>query len=368
MLLRARAAAPRPAGAGTAYDFFWARNALYHGLRALHLPPGAGVLAPAYHCSAAIDPILHAGARVQYYRIQPDCSADMADIAAQMDATTRALLVIHYFGFPQPVQRLAAFCRDHRLYLIEDCAHVLVGQAEGGPLGSFGDVSVFSWRKLLPIQDGGHLVVNNPALRVDLPPRGNGVLLAAKAVKNALESALEGRPGGRLLAAPLRACALPRAFARAPDALAASSRVERSQGRFDPTLAHLRRSGVSAYVVRRTDVAAIVARRRRNYQALLHRVARLPGVELPFPSLPPGTCPMIFPFVVPGRDDVHTHLRAQGIPAVTWEYVAHPELPLDRFPGAAALYRRLVMLPVHQSLGEAEIAVMAAALERTVRR
>jgi len=350
------------------HDFYWARNAVYHGLRALDFPPGATVLAPAYHCSAAIEPILYAGARVRYYGIGRGCTPDPADIAARVDASTRALLVIHYFGFPQPMGALQALCRAHRLALIEDCAHVLVGRAAGRPLGSFGDVSVFSWRKLLPLQDGAHLVLNNPQLRLDLPARANGPLLAAKATKNAVEAALQGSFGrlGPLLAAPLRACTLPRALARAPGALGAGARLETSQDRFDPGLAHLRMSPVSAYLVRHTDLRAVVARRRRNYEGLLGRLAGLPGVELPFPCLPPGTCPMIFPLVVPDRDDVHRRLRALGIPAVTWEYAAHPDLPLDRFPTVAWLYRHLVMLPVHQSLGDAEVAFVASALGRVL--
>src|SRR5207245_6549749 len=68
------------------------------------------------------------------------------------------LYLIHYVGFPGPVQELSVACRARRLLLIEDCAQALLSNCAERPLGSFGDVAIFSIRKTLPVPDGGALV------------------------------------------------------------------------------------------------------------------------------------------------------------------------------------------------------------------
>src|SRR5262249_8091118 len=145
-----------------AYSLFWARNAIYHCLSALEIQPGDKVLVPSFHCASMIEPIVQHGARVIFYKIKRDCSVDFTDVEAKIDAQTRAILAIHYFGFPQMLGPLQQLCRERKLYLIEDCAHVLLGQVKENALGSYGDVSIFSWRKFLPIYDGGYLIINNP--------------------------------------------------------------------------------------------------------------------------------------------------------------------------------------------------------------
>ena len=70
--------------------------------------------------------------------------------------------MVHYFGFPQDMAAIAELCREQRLYLIEDCAHVF-GAQPALELGKHGDVSVFSWRKFLPLFDGCDLLINSGA-------------------------------------------------------------------------------------------------------------------------------------------------------------------------------------------------------------
>ena len=69
---------------------------------------------------------------------------------------TRALYVIHPFGWPQPLKEIDAWRREQGLLLIEDCALALFSSsADGSPIGSTGDVSVFSFPKSLATPDGG---------------------------------------------------------------------------------------------------------------------------------------------------------------------------------------------------------------------
>lgn len=73
---------------------------------------------------------------------------------------TRAIVVIHEFGYPHPgLRELLALARERGIPLIEDCAHSLDSTLDGAPLGSFGDFAIFSLSKVAPVAAGGVLVV-----------------------------------------------------------------------------------------------------------------------------------------------------------------------------------------------------------------
>src|SRR5688572_15414464 len=116
-----------PRTSATRYSFFQARNAIYHSLTLLGIEPGSEVLVPSYICRAAVDPLLAYGLNVRFYAVKQDCSLDLDDIKAKITPRTQAVMVVHYFGFPQPTLALRRLCDFQGLALIEDCAHVLTG-------------------------------------------------------------------------------------------------------------------------------------------------------------------------------------------------------------------------------------------------
>ena len=81
---------------------------------------------------------------------------------------TRAVLIIHYFGFPQPIHKIREICNKKDVLLIEDCAHALFSSHGEEAIGSEGDLAIFSLRKTLPLPEGGGLLINNPEL--EKPP------------------------------------------------------------------------------------------------------------------------------------------------------------------------------------------------------
>ena len=74
-------------------------------------------------------------------------------------------MTVNYFGFPQPFEEIRKFCKENNLNFIEDNAHGFLSCLNGKPLGSFGDVSVVSFRKTLSTFNGAALVINNRELR-----------------------------------------------------------------------------------------------------------------------------------------------------------------------------------------------------------
>ena len=359
---------PPPMDRQTTFHLFWARNALFHGLRALNLKAGDTILVPAYHCASLVEPLLQYGAKVRFYCLDETCNADVQDIEDRIEESTRAVLVIHYFGFPQPIARLREMCDRRGLFLIEDCAHVLTGATGGRALGSVGDIATFSWRKFLPIYDGGQLVVNNPMLEPALHLVPPPLLLRLRIWKHVLDRKVaESHWSVPVLARMLRVVSrLGRALSGWRRTRSEVLTVNNYRLDFDVASINLAMSDSSQLVLRNTDLSAVAERRRRNYAYLQRAVGALPGAMPLFPDLPEGVCPWVFPLFAPGCSEFHRLLRARGIPAVTWGEVIHPELPLGEFPGAAFLYENLVFLPVHQSLTELELDCIVGAISGAV--
>jgi hypothetical protein len=133
---------------------------------------------------------------------------------------------------------------------------------------------------------------------------------------------------------------------------------------FEVSLATLGMSSPSRFLLDKLDIATCIERRRRNYLALLDGIRGLTSITPLFPRLPDGVCPWVFPIVNENGDNAHLLLRKHGIPAVTWEGVIHPTLRLQEFSNAAYLYKRLIMLPVHQSISAKDLGVMIKTLKR----
>src|SRR5947209_6393447 len=152
---------PFPFGAARTTYFFRARNAIYHLFRALGFGAGDRVLVPAYHSGNETAAIRATGASLTYYPITRGLQPDFDALDRLCLPGTRALLAIHFLGWPQPIAELAAFCRERGLILVEDCALALLSETQGRPLGTFGDFAVFCLYKTLPLPNGGALVQNN---------------------------------------------------------------------------------------------------------------------------------------------------------------------------------------------------------------
>ena len=346
----------------SAQYLFWARSGIYHGLAALGVKPGDNVLVPAYHCTSLVEPILKYGSEVKFYDINVDLTPNFDDIRKKIDRKTRAILAIHYFGFPQPIRKFRELCRAHGLYLIEDCAHVLNGSTPDGiALGESGDISIFSWRKFLPLYDGGQLVINNSNLTLNVPWEKGGLLLSLKIAKNTFERLFEGAADGRRykIFPPWTLFSI---LARRLGTLNSGARraldVNSYEVEFDLNCVNLEMSSISKRILNRVNVPEVIEKRRRNYEHLRDAVQDLKGVSVPYATVPQNICPWVFPLLAHGVEDFQLILRARGIPATTWGGVIHPSLILEQFPSARFLYKNLVFLPIHQSMEEKDLQAM----------
>ena len=368
----AASALPSLLDVGAAHMVTSGRIAIGLALREMGVGAGDTVLVPAYHSPSMIPPVHWLGAQVVFYRINPDTTADLNDIAAKLGPSVKAVMVTHFFGIPQDLRPLRALCDGHGLALLEDCAHCFFGRFGETPVGSSGDYAIGSSMKFFPIYEGGCLVSARHAFKtVHLRPAGTG--FEAKAALAALEASFAyGRlPVLRaLLSLPLRlksalwgALKARRAGAAggaAGSALAPDS--SDSSFNFDPRWTDKRSSLFSRLTQRTVSHARIVALRRRNYLALQAALGNLPGCRPLFIKLPDGACPWVFPLLVDQPEAVFARLQAAGVPMVRFGASLWPGVDAGVCANSVALGRQLIALPCHQELREAERGWMIAAV------
>jgi perosamine synthetase len=355
---------------GFRYLPFWARSGIYHALGALRIPQGATVLAPAYICRSAVEPIEAHGSKVEFYDVGLDCRPNFVDLESKITTRTRAILAVHYFGFPQDVAHIKEICDRNELALIEDCAHVLTGSIGGKPLGSFGDVSIFSWRKFLPVYDGGELVFNRDSA-YEIKFHKETWLFTLKEAKSLMEmkSSQSGHPFISALSgsASVAKKIWDRLCASAGDSRADTG-VNTSTLEFDERAVFMQMSRISEWVLAHSNIGAVIHKRRKNYLYLKNKLSCVSGVASLYPDLPEGICPWIYPLFFDGIQDAHLVLRQLGIPAVTWGGVRPSKVNTGVFPTADFLYDNLIFLPLHQNLQQKDLDIIVGTVKQVLNK
>jgi perosamine synthetase len=157
-------------------EFVGARHALAvnSGTAALHLAvdaagigPGDEVVVPTLTFAASANVVVHCGARPVLVDCRPDTlNLDLERVEAAIGPRTRALLPVHFAGHPCPMDPLHEMARRHGLRVIEDAAHAIPARYRGRPIGGLSDVTCFSLyaNKTITTAEGGMLTTDDDAL------------------------------------------------------------------------------------------------------------------------------------------------------------------------------------------------------------
>ncbi len=362
--------APRPPSvldAGAVRMVTSGRIAIALALREMDVGAGDVVLVPAYHSMSMIPPVLACGAQPMFYKLDADARVDLVDVASRLAPSVKAIMVTSYFGIPQQLSELRAFCDKHGLQMLEDCAHCFFGEHEGKPVGSWGDYAIASSMKFFPIYEGGCLVSARHAMRTPEPVSA-GLGFEAKACLNTLENSFAY---GRLplvraalwlpmqLKAALWGMLKQRQAAGTPSLTPSSSD---SSYEFDPRWLDKRASWFSRTVIARASHARIVARRRANYLQLQQALAGLPGCRPLYAALPDAACPWLFPLLVDDPQPLFNRLHASGVPMTRFAETLWPGVDASVCANSADFSRRVIAFPVHQALRDDEVTWMSGAI------
>ncbi|MFN2449889.1 MAG: DegT/DnrJ/EryC1/StrS family aminotransferase, partial [Candidatus Baltobacteraceae bacterium] len=143
-------------------------DALHLALRALDIGPGDEVITTPFTFVATTEAIGIVGARPVFVDIDPvTYNIDPSLIEAAITPRTRAILPVHLYGHPAPMDEIMAIAQKHNLAVIEDCAQAIGTKYKNrfvGTIGTFGAFSFFPSKNLGAYGDGGMLVTNDTDL------------------------------------------------------------------------------------------------------------------------------------------------------------------------------------------------------------
>ncbi len=153
--------------------------ALHLALDALGIGPGDEVIVPSMTFVGSFQAIAQTGASPVACEVHPGTLLiDMADVKARITPRTKAIMPVHYAGNPCDMDALLEIKLEKGIRIVEDAAHALGtvykgrdgGAFNGKKIGSFGDITCFSFDsiKVISSGEGGAVVCNDPASRDEL--------------------------------------------------------------------------------------------------------------------------------------------------------------------------------------------------------
>jgi len=289
--------------------------------------------------------VLAAGYEPKFYDVPTDLNIDLNEISGLIDDQTQAVFAVHFFGVPVDLEPLKKVTEQADVFLIEDCAHTMYSRYKNKLLGTTGDCSLFSTRKMMQLHCGGILVLNTKPWDFK-PSRSKRVRspftlyhYAGSRVKYAVNNLLKSFSPFKLSEIPY-------------------------DGYIDYSEKHVVRVKKMDFFFRWftniPDLDKLVDIRRKNFIFLLNGISHLDsfytmGVERYAKreksgqySLNKDFVPFSMPILTPPgtRDHIQQKLCDAGVLC----FVGWPEAPfgLKGFKGADELKDRLLELPVHQ--------------------
>ncbi len=139
-------------------------SAILAGLHAIGIQPYDEVIVQSATWWSSVMPILHCGGVPVFAELEQEClGLDPEDVEKKITDKTKAIVVVHLFGMPSKMDELVAIAKKHNLKILEDASHAHGAIYKGKPIGSFGDVSIFSLQgnKLCPSGEGGMLLCDS---------------------------------------------------------------------------------------------------------------------------------------------------------------------------------------------------------------
>jgi hypothetical protein len=310
--------------------YAFARQALVEALRLIGVESGDEVLVPSLICKDVLASIHTLGATPVFFEVDHNLNP----IGLDQISSSKAVLVVNYFGFAQDLAPFNRYCERTGAVLIEDNAHGhLSADPLGVVLGTRSPVGITSIRKTLRVPDGATLTVNSDVFAARLSPQlpfTNKALGARWTIQIFLASL------GTTLHLPLIDWL--RAPVRWSRKLKTGSALPISGS--DSEIEHIvpaapRQSSMSR--IQRMDPYLELTRRRDLYKIISELAVKTSAVPV-FNQLPDFCSPYGFPFYGDAETAQKMHLRTRrfGTEVIQW-----PELPYSVTETAPEHYKNL---------------------------
>jgi dTDP-4-amino-4,6-dideoxygalactose transaminase len=139
--------------------------ALHLAMIAAGVGPGDEVIVPTLTFVATANAVRYVGANPVFCdSAGPDnLNIDVEQIVSRITPRTKAIIVVHYAGFPVNMPRVLEIAQAHGLAVVEDCAHALFSTLRGKACGSWGQMGCFSFfgNKNITCGEGGMITTND---------------------------------------------------------------------------------------------------------------------------------------------------------------------------------------------------------------
>ena len=125
--------------------------------------PGDEIIVPSHTAFPTMEPLIHLGARPVFADIDDTFGMDLNQVESLITPRTVGIIGVHLYGHPLDNDRLLAIAKQHKLWVIEDCAQAQGAKYKGRAVGSMGDFGAFSFfpsKNLTVLGDGGCVTTN----------------------------------------------------------------------------------------------------------------------------------------------------------------------------------------------------------------
>ncbi|MEK7632000.1 MAG: DegT/DnrJ/EryC1/StrS family aminotransferase [Patescibacteria group bacterium] len=142
-------------------------DALHLALRALPLRPGDEIILPANTFIATALAVNWVQCKPILVDVDETYTLDPLQVERRITKRTKAIIVVHLYGFPTNMDEIMRIAKKHKLYVIEDACQAHGARWKKKYVGTFGDLACFSFyptKNLGAYGDGGAVTTNNPAL------------------------------------------------------------------------------------------------------------------------------------------------------------------------------------------------------------
>lgn len=316
-------------------------GALHLAMVAAGIGPRDEVIVPSMTFVATANAVQYVGATPVFADIVgvEDPTLDPADVRRKLTEKTRAVVPVHYAGFPCDMGELLALARDQGITVIEDAAHAIDVVWEGRKLGMLGDFGCFSLfaNKVITAGEGGFVVTRDAGIAEKLR------LL---------------RSHGMTTVSWDRA----RGHATSYDVVAVGYNY-----RMDDIRAALA-------LVQFEKLDGILERRAGIRRLYLEHLSNVPGLVLPFKGFEGDSANYIFPVVLEEgdtqrREDLRHRLKEAGI-QTSVHYPAIHRFAIyqgtDGLPHTERFADLEITLPFYDSLTEEQVQFVATTLQSAV--
>lgn len=142
--------------------------ALHLALKAVGIKPDDEVIVPSLTFVATVNAVLYMGARPVFADVigLDDLTISPEDVSKKVTRKTKAIVVMHYGGYPCRMDNIKEIADRHGLFIIEDAAHAIGGKYRSRMMGTLGHIGCFSFfaNKNLVTGEGGMAVTDNSYL------------------------------------------------------------------------------------------------------------------------------------------------------------------------------------------------------------